>query len=264
VRFASHGQQHWRGYQVHWTESCDAELPHLITHVATTPSHVTHDQVLPRIHADLQRLDLLPSEHLVDGGYTSADNVVASAQDYGVRLVGPLAADSSWQAHTEDGITLNQFQIDRAKQQATCPQGQTSVGWREGRGRKGVPEVYITFPQAACQACELRARCTKAADGVRRLKLSQHHEVTQAGRQQQQTAAFRAEYAQRAGIEGTVSAMVRQHGARRTRYIGQAKTEVQHLLSAMAANVRRAALWLMGERPGTTRPPGLSCLAPAQ
>jgi transposase len=263
VRFASHGQQHWRGYQVHWTESCDAELPHLITHVATTPSHVTHDQVLGRIHADLQRLDLLPDEHLVDGGYTSAGNVLAS-QAYDVHLIGPLAQDASWQAHTPGGITLDQFQIDRAQQQATCPQGQTSAHWRERCNRQGVLEVQIGFPSAACQACELRQRCTRAADGGRRLKITQYHELTQAGRQRQQTAAFRAEYALRAGVEGTVSATVRQHGARRTRYIGEAKTEVQNLLIAMAANVRRAALWLMGDRPGTTRPPGLSCLAPAQ
>ena len=94
--------------------------------------------------------------------------------------------------------------------------------------------------------------------------MSATYEALQAGRQRQQTAAFWQEYTLRAGIEGTVSALVRQHGARRTRYQGSTKTHVQSLLTAIAVNLRRVALWLMGERPGTTRPASLRCLAPAQ
>ncbi len=77
----------------------------------------------------------------------------------------------------------------------------------------------------------------------------------------QQTAAFQQAYTLRAGIEGTVSEIVRAHGARRARYIGLAKTYVQALLTAIAVNLKRAALWLMGKRPARTRPPGLACLA---
>ena len=110
----------------------------------------------------------------------------------------------------------------------------------------------------------MRQSCTKSAEQGRTLQLSAAYEAIQAGRQQQQTDAFRLEYTLRAGIEGTVSAMVRQHGARHTRYRTSTKTHVQSLLTAIAVNVRRAALWLMGYRPGTTRPPSLACLAPTQ
>src|SRR5574341_311230 len=53
-------------------------------------------------------------------------------------------------------------------------------------------------------------------------------------RQRQQTAAFKAVYAQRAGVEGTISQAVAARGMRRSRYIGLAKTRLQHLLTAAA------------------------------
>jgi transposase len=264
VRFTAHGDKTWNGYQVHWTETCDAERPHVITHVATTATDTRDVELVPEIHADLQRLDLLPSAHWVDGGYTSGPNVVESRQRYGVRLIGPLAEDGSWQARTPGGLTLDQFQIDFQQRQATCPQGQVSARWAATTGADGHSEVQVEFPKAICQTCAVRQYCTKSTDRGRTLQLSAAYAAIQAGRQHQQTDAFRREYTLRAGIEGTVSAMVRQHGARRTRYRTSTKTHIQSLLIAIAANVRRAALWLMGYRPGTTRPPSLNCLAPIQ
>ncbi len=264
ARFTAHGNKTWNGYQVHWTETCDAERPHIITHVATTTADTRDVELVPEIHADLQRLDLLPSAHWVDGGYTSGANVRDSRQRYGVRLIGPLAVDASWQARTPGGIALDQFQVDFQLQQATCPQGQVSARWTATPGADGPSEVQVEFPKASCQACAVRENCTKSAERGRTLQLGAAYEVIQAGRQQQQTETFRQEYTLRAGIEGTVSAMVRQHGARHTRYRASAKTHTQSLLTAIAANVRRAALWLLGERPGTTRPPSLECLAPTQ
>ena len=98
VRFTAHDAKTWNGYQVHWTETCDTERPHIITHVATTSADTRDMEVLPRIHAALKQLDLLPSAHWVDTGYTSGPNLVESSQRYGVRLLGPLHEDRSWQA----------------------------------------------------------------------------------------------------------------------------------------------------------------------
>ena len=83
-----------------------------------------------------------------------------------------------------------------------------------------------------------------------------------ANRQAQQTEAFKTQYAQRAGIEGTLSAAVRKQGARRSRYVGHSKTHLQELLIATAMNLKRSALWLMGYQVAGTRPARLTCLAP--
>ena len=44
---------------------------------------------------------------------------------------------------------------------------------------------------------------------------------------------------QRSAIEGTISAMVRKHGARRARYRGKAEVRLQHLFIGAAVNVKR-------------------------
>lgn len=63
-------------------------------------------------------------------------------------------------------------------------------------------------------------------------------------RAREQTAEYRQEYAQRSGIEGTISHAVRAFGARRCRYIGGAKTHLQQALTATAINFVRVANWL--------------------
>ena len=155
ARFTAHGNTTWNGYQVHWTETCDAERPHVITHVATTSADTRDVELIPEIHAELQRLDLLPSAHWVDGGYTSGSNVVESRQRYGVRLIGPLPEDVSWQARTPGGIALDQFQIDFQQRQATCPQGQVSRAGPPRLGRTGVPRFKSSFrkPSARLVPC---------------------------------------------------------------------------------------------------------------
>jgi transposase len=65
----------WIGYKVHFTETCDEELPHLITHVETTQASVPDDQVLEAVHQALSQHHLLPEIHLVDAGYTDARSV---------------------------------------------------------------------------------------------------------------------------------------------------------------------------------------------
>ncbi len=263
ARFSRHNEQAWEGYQTHWTETCDTDQPHLITHVAVTPATMRDVELLPQIHADLARLGLLPAEHLVDAGYTSTDNFLDSWRRYGVRLVGPLSLGSNWQSGVAGGITLEQFEIDWQQQTARCPQGQTSTRWQPHVDADGQQAIRVGFPKAACDACALRTLCTKDTHRGRRLVLTEHYQFRHDARRYQESAEFKQEYARRAGMEGTVSTNVRTHHARRSRYLGQAKSELQAFLTAIAVNVKRSARWLLGERPAQTRPPGLAGLAPA-
>ena len=93
--------------------------------------------------------------------------------------------------------------------------------------------------------------------------LTEHYQFRHDARRYQESSEFKQEYARRAGMEGTISEAVRSHHARRSRYLGQAKSELQAFLTAIAINIKRSARWLLGERPAQTRPPGLSCLASA-
>ena len=80
-----------------------------------------------------------------------------------------------------------------------------------------------------------------------------YYKALLAAREREQTDAFAEQYARRSGIEGTISQAVRTCEMRRARYIGLAKTHLQHLLTAMAINITRVAHWLAGETPAQTR-----------
>jgi hypothetical protein len=69
---------HWIGYKVHCSETCDEDLPRLITQVTTTIAPTPDRQALPEIHASLERRELLPEQHLVDAGYIDAEALVTS------------------------------------------------------------------------------------------------------------------------------------------------------------------------------------------
>jgi transposase len=245
----------WVGSKGHVTETCEDDQPHLITQVLTTPATTPDGVMGPAIHHDLAQRDLLPSTHLLDGGYVDAELLVTAPAQHQVDVVGPAFGSYSRQRRAGQGYDLSAFVIDWAAEQARCPQGQTSVKWTPGRDVSGDPVVRIRFDRATCRACPARSACTWAKDAPRQLTVRPpaQHEAIQAARQRQETAAFTAHYAQRAGVEGTHAQAIRRCGLRRARYIGLTTTHLQHLLTAVALNVVRLAEWWLGTPLAKTR-----------
>jgi len=61
----------------------------------------------------------------------------------------------------------------------------------------------------------------------------------QARRQEMKTDAFKEKMKRRAGIEGTISELVRGYGLRRARYRGLAKLQLQSYFIGAACNISR-------------------------
>jgi transposase len=80
-RYSEQRGQSGRGSKVHITETCDDEMPHLITHVATTAATEQDVTVVEIIYQALAQQALLPAVHLVDGAYTSGEQFVSSQHD---------------------------------------------------------------------------------------------------------------------------------------------------------------------------------------
>jgi transposase len=248
ARFSVKRGMEWIGYKVHFTETCDEDLPHLITNVETTTAAVPDDQVLESVHHALEQRDVLPEIHLVDAGYTNSDGLLSSQRDYGVTLLGPVAADPSWQAKAGEGFDKASFLIDWEHQIVICPAGKQNYSWLPNgdRSRGVVGGLRVQFASRDCSACVLRSRCTRAKVAPRELVLlpRDHYEALRAAKQRQHTEAFREAYAMRAGIESTHAQGIRRSDLRRTRYIGFTKTRLQHIFTAIALNVVRAVEWL--------------------
>lgn len=241
ARFGNKRSTTWSGYKAHLTETCDADCPHFVVHVETTPAPVSDVAMTAPVHEALRVKDLLPGTHLVD-----ADLLLDAAAEHGITLVGPVRPDTSWQAKSGQGFDIAAFAIDWEAEAVTCPQGHKSVDWVPGQDRWGTGVVHVAFAKRTCRACPSRPLCTRAKIAPREMTFRRpgRHEAIQAARQRQETPEWRALYGVRAGIEGCLSQAVRVCGLRRSRYVGLAKTRLQHIATAAALNVVRLNAWL--------------------
>ncbi|MBK1725103.1 transposase [Thiocystis violacea] len=254
ARYSTKRSAAWVGYKVHLTETCEAVRPHVIVNVETTLATTPDDNMLAVVHASLAPRQLLPSEHLVDKGYTSAQVLLDSQREYHVTVVGPVADDPSWQARAGEGFDKAHFQIDWEHHVVACPAGKQSVSWLPKTTVPGI-SVEARFSAKDCTPCAHRAQCTRAKKEPRLIGLSsrEQHEVLQGRRGEQATEAFRQQYAARAGVESTHEQAIRCSGLRQCRYIGEAKTHLQHLVTAVAINLIRVGDWLSGTPLAPTR-----------
>ncbi len=144
ARYGIKRETQWTGYKVHVTETCDANAPHLITHVETTPATTLDYEVTSTIHAALAMHDRVPAQHLVNTGYMDADNVLAS-RHHAIDLLGPMHGDQSWQAHTPGALDISHFTIDWNTHRVTCPAGCVARKWVPGHTRHGAPIIQVKF-----------------------------------------------------------------------------------------------------------------------
>ena len=157
------------------------------------------------------------------------------------------------------------FQIDWEHKSVLCPQGKPSRYWKPGQDICGRPTVKAVFYTTDCESCGVRRLCTRSEKGPRSITFRERaeHEALQGTRQRQHTAEFKSAISVRAGVEGTMSQGVRAFELRQTRYIGLARTHLQHILTAIAINIVRLVAWWGGAQHSRTRISHFAALAPA-
>ena len=258
----------WLGYKLHISETCDdappcdcaataaggghdrdcaqATFPNLITNAATTDATVPDIQMTGVIHRELAGRDLAPGRHYLDSGYLSAAVVVAALTTRGIALIGPLLADTSAQARAGRGYARADFTVDYDSRTVTCPQGKTSSSWTPC-AQRGQAAAVATFAASDCGHCPARAQCTASGRKRRQLTVLPRDlaEAQAAARTAEKTIPFQADYARRAGVEGTMH-QAATHGARRARYRGLPKTRLDHAYMAVALNLLRLEAYWTG------------------
>ncbi|MEU6973956.1 transposase [Kitasatospora aureofaciens] len=120
ARYVRHGHIiSWKGFAAHVTETCAPDSTNVITDVATTSAATNDGQALPGIHTRLARRELLPAEHLVDGGYTSLVHLERAAREHQVTVSGPLPGNPTRQHRKSEGFDRDDFHIDFDRRQVT-------------------------------------------------------------------------------------------------------------------------------------------------
>ena len=104
--------------------------------------------------------------------------------------------------------------------------------------------------------CPSRSLCTQSIRHTRRtvtIRPQAKYQALMQRREREKTKEFQQVKASRAGIEGTISQGVRVMGMRRSHYIGQEKTHLQHIATAAALNLVRSMAWFNGVPRAQTR-----------
>ena len=245
----------WVGYKVHISETCEPGELHLITNIETTAAPVADGNITEAIHQSLESNNLLPDKHIVDTGYLDAELIVTTDEQYQVDLLGPTRINLHWQAKAANGFAADDFTVDWQKKKVVCPTGKVSSSWTPAIDSRNNEVIKIKFTPADCSVCPSLRLCTRSKRPRRSITLrpeAQYKALAKA-RKRAETAKYQADYALRAGVEGTMSEGVRAHGLRRARYIGLAKTHLQHLMTATAINCKRIHNWLSGVPQAATR-----------
>jgi transposase len=240
---------------VHFTEGCDADQPHLILEVTTTPATTPDGDVMEDLHERLAEKKVLPSQHLVDKGYVDAEILAHSQQLHQIAIIGPVLPDTSWSSKEAGRFDHSHFLIDWEAKSALCPAGHKSRDWGHIPDRHGKPSLRVRFPLPVCRDCSLHTQCTPTSAKVLILRPDQHaYHALQEARKRQETPEFRVMYATQAGIEGTMAQSVRTCEIRRSRYMGLKKLNLQAFLTAPSINMLRACHWLAEAKHSATLP----------
>ena len=109
-------------------------MPQLIVEVQTTVANVQDVDMTAVIQEDLALHQLLPDKQIHDTGYVAADLLVSSQQHYGIRLVGPVLSDNSWQAKADKGFGSSPFPDRLAHSASDLPARSNQCPLESGRG----------------------------------------------------------------------------------------------------------------------------------
>lgn len=251
------------GYKVHVTEAVESEF---ITGVAVSPGN-QHDSAIAEdlVEQVRERFGRAPPVLIGDSHYGSPDLRVAlkeafqeqegenqEGEDQEVKVVAKLPTATGGNGEKFD---KTDFEIDLEEGHVTCPAGQTTETSYQTRDHKDRPVQRFQFDGDVCAECPLRSECTSAKNG-RSITLHHHEEKVQEVRAYNETEEFEERYRERPKVERKLSELLRTHGLRFGRYLGQKKTEMQALLTATVANLKRAGTQLIEKLLLTGSPTG--------
>jgi len=205
TRWGAKREEFWLGYKLHVTETCD-DPPACTCPAAqvATARAGGHGREHDKGCAKLVFPNLITNVATTDA--TVTDN----------QMTGPIHDDLA-EKNLAPGTALPRF--------------------------RGKDAIVAIFSITDCGPCPARPLCTAANRRVLSLPPPDLAEAQAAARTAEKTIPFQADYARRAGVEGTMHQAV-SHGARRARYRGLPKTRLDHVYMACALNLLRLeAFW---------------------
>ena len=217
--------QRFDGYKLSAAATNTAEP--LITAVAVAPA-AEQDGAQAKLLVDSQPAARGPRRLLGDTAY-GAGPVRAELHEREVEVLAPVPSG----APRGDRLQKGDFAIDLEAGTVTCPAGEVAPIRTEPSGQR-----RAGFAKAACDHCPLRQRCVAPSRGRRQVLLAPDEELLIAARQALDDPDT-AEHLRRTRprIERLLGLLAHRYGARKSRYLGRQKTELQAAWAAALVNL---------------------------
>lgn len=200
----------------------------------TTANEADGTQLAPLYEQHAATTGLKPGQVTVAGDhhYGTADNYLYCAQA-GVRAhLGEISAHLPERGK----LPLSQFVYEPAQDRLRCPQGHYLVAQQERPQAQA--RVYVIEEALHCAQCALRAQCTRAKRG-RSIQRHVQAEVLEAARAEANSAAGRYSRKRRQHVmEGSFADAANNHGAKKARWRGLWRQQIQSWLIAAVQNLR--------------------------
>jgi transposase len=202
-------------------------------------------QLQPALDRIEENADRLPNQTLVDGGYTTRQNIVDTAERP-TELVGSLGEDRSKNKLERHGVSPefmpDHFVFDADRNGFTCPAGK-SLPYKSSKKLAGATEKHYRAKASDCKACPFRSQCCpKTVERGRLVIRTEEDPKVAAFRQKMQRPEYRAIYRQRAPVAEFSNACLKEKkGLRRFLRRGSAKVRAELAWACLSCNI---SIWI--------------------
>ena len=208
---------------------------------------------LKRIEANTGQL---PKQTLVDGNYTTRENILETPQ--ATELIGSLGKDRSRSKLQRQGVSEEfmpeHFTFHEAANRFTCPAGQ-SLEYETRKKLMGAIEKHYRAKASDCAACPFASQCCpKMVQKGRGRLLTKTEEDPKVGefRRRMGQSKYRDIYRQRAQVAEFANACLKEKkGLRRFRRRSLAKVRAELAWACLSCNV---SIWIRLHRKITPQP----------
>ena len=243
------------GYAPAYNVQLSTEASHrIIVGAGVSQSGSDYGQLIGAVAQVGQNLGRKPAQVVVDGGFTTRENIVAMAEQ-GVDLIGSLAeanprtAGQKGKRGVAPEFYPERFVYDAPQDIYQCPAGQ--ILRHAGRDfRLGVVFHQYRAPTERCRACEFRSRCCPGnVHHGRSLIRAEPAPAMRQFAEKMQTEEAREIYRQRGAVAEFPNAWIKEKlGLRQFRLRGLAKVLLEVLWAALTYNIQQ---WIrLSWRPG--------------
>jgi hypothetical protein len=185
---------------------------------------------------DAQAAERRPRRILGDTAYGNG-KVRAEMQSREIKVLAPIPT-----APPTGRFAKAEFEVDLEAETITCPAGR--VVPLSPPDRKGQRTTH--FRISDCRPCPLRAQCTSR--DRRNVTISAHEDLLQAARLALEDEATREHLRRtRPRVERLLGLLAHRYGARKSRYSGRRKAEMQAAWAAALVNLNPIATALAAE-----------------